>query len=68
MFRFPPQLSSAAGTATLGPGIIAWTLANNPPAGWISIGSTWSFQYWYRDPGGPCGTTANLTNAVTATF
>ncbi len=68
LFRFAVQTSDAAGTAVMGPGIIAWTIANLPPAGHIAIGSSWSFQYWYRDPGGPCGSTANLSNSVTVTF
>jgi len=68
LFRFDVQVSDAAGTAIMGPGIIAWTIANLPLAGHITASSTWSFQYWYRDPGGPCGTTANLSNMVTATF
>ncbi|MAF64514.1 MAG: hypothetical protein CMJ84_02480 [Planctomycetes bacterium] len=36
------------------------------PAGQITLGSTWFFQVWYRDPGGPSG--FNLTDALEATF
>ena len=35
----------------------------------IVPGSTWNFQFWYRDnTGSPCGTGANLTNAVSIDF
>ena len=35
----------------------------------ITGGSTWFFQCWHRNvPGSPCGTGANLTHAVGATF
>ena len=37
------------------------------PGNSISAGSTWKFQYWYRDPaGGPFG--FNLSNGLSATF
>ncbi len=31
-------------------------------------GETKCYQYWYRDPGGPCGTGFNLSNAVKITW
>ena len=41
----------------------------NPPqaAGQITGGSTWDFQFWYRDPAGG-GPAFNLTNAVEVEF
>jgi len=43
-----------------------------PPAGSgkgkIDAGSTWNFQFWYRDPMGPGGSGSNLTDAVRVTF
>ncbi|MFT7485801.1 MAG: hypothetical protein ACI9F9_001651, partial [Candidatus Paceibacteria bacterium] len=42
---------------------------NNPPqpAGQITMGSTWYFQYWFRDQsGGPAG--FNLSDGLKATF
>ena len=69
IYRFaPPQGSGAGGTMSWGTGLVAYTIANNPPAGWIVAGSTWHFQTWYRDPAGPCGTSTNLTSAIQALF
>lgn len=43
-----------------------------PPAGSgpgaITAGSTWHFQYWYRDPLGPGGTGNNLSDGLSVTF
>ena len=36
--------------------------------GLINCGETRYFQYWYRDPNGPCNKSSNLTNAVKVTF
>jgi hypothetical protein len=66
--RFPVVAADATGTALIGPGLVAASIANFAPPGHITVGSTWSFQHWYRDPGGPCGTAYNVTNAVAATF
>ena len=38
------------------------------PAGQITVGSTWNFQLWFRDPMGPGGTGFNLSSAVSVTF
>ena len=60
--------SGAAGIITEGPGYIALTNALTPPAGNILPGVTWTFQCWYRDGMGPCGTSANLSNGVSVLF
>ncbi len=43
-----------------------------PPAnaggGAISGGSTWNFQYWYRDPAGPGGSGFNASDGASVTF
>lgn len=39
-----------------------------PAAGWIVPGSTQNFQFWYRDPGGPGGTTFNLSDGYQVSF
>ncbi len=36
--------------------------------GRIVSGSTWNFQFWYRDPAGPLGFGFNLTDGISATF
>jgi lamin tail-like protein/putative metal-binding protein len=48
-----------------------WNLVNpvTQTGALITVGSTWNFQCWHRDPNlGPCGTKANLSNAVRITF
>ena len=37
------------------------------PAAWTP-GSSWTVQFWYRDPGGPGGSGFNLTDAMRITF
>jgi hypothetical protein len=37
-------------------------------AGQITAGSTWFFQFWYRDPAGPGGTGFNLSDGLNVTF
>jgi len=68
VFRFkPPQSSGSQGVLTLGPGVAG--LSNSmPAAGHITAGQTWHFQTWFRDQGGPCGSGANLSNAVRVVF
>jgi hypothetical protein len=66
--RFPVQNTGPAGMLVRGPGIAAFTCATFPPMFCITPGLTWNFQAWYRDPGGPCGSSFNFSNAITATF
>lgn len=37
-------------------------------AGAIQAGTTWHFQFWYRDPAGPLGSGFNLSDGLTVTF
>jgi hypothetical protein len=67
-FRYPVQNSGAGGALTYGPGLTAHASANFPAAGQLLAGSTWNFQTWYRDVGGPCGQSFNLSNGVSVTF
>ncbi len=53
------------GAATKGPGMV---LQSNSTASPMTVGSTWNFQYYYRNVAGPCHLGANLTNMVTVTF
>jgi hypothetical protein len=65
VFRLlPAQISDPSGAASL-----ALDLTAPPsPSGLITAGSTWNFQYWYRDPAGAGGTGANLSDALSVTF
>ena len=40
----------------------------NSGAGQITAGSTWNFQYWYRDPQLPGGSGFNLSDALQVLF
>ena len=62
--RLPPTLTGPTGVGS-------WSLdyPNPPsPSGQITAGSTWYFQFWYRDPAGPGGTGSNLTDGLEITF
>lgn len=68
VLRHATKNSGATGSFALGPGIAALSLARFGASGTISAGDTLFFQTWYRDPTGPCGTSANVTSAVKVTF
>ena len=68
LYRFPLQGSGPAGSFRFGPGLAAWSQAHLPAGAWISAGSTWRFQAWFRDPSGPCGTGHSLANGLEVTF
>ncbi len=61
-FRLGVQSASAGGIATR-----AINYGALPPGGAILAGSTWKFQFWYRNPAGG-GAGFNLSNALSATF
>ena len=52
------------GRRTLGPG----TAVPPDPAGKILPGSSWRFQFWYRDVNGPLGTGSNFSDALEVIF
>lgn len=61
--RFGPTLAAdSAGELSL-----ALDLTSSPLDA-ITAGSVYSFQFWYRDPGGPGGTGINLSDAVELEF
>ena len=53
----PDGTASRALTLVAGPGL--------PALGELAAGSSWHFQFWYRDPGGPGGSGFNLSDACT---
>lgn len=67
IFRLPPPLfTDAQGSASRLVDFGAPPTGGGSP-GTITAGSTWNFQFWYRDPaGGPGG--FNLSNALAVTF
>ncbi len=66
-FRFPPY-PTGSGTGSIGPGLVTYTVINNPLPGQIVAGASWSFQTYYRDIGGACGSGFNLSSALAITF
>ena len=67
LFRFGAQTVGPEGRITLGPGIVAYSQIF-PPGGAIQPGTTWNFQFWYRDAFGPCGNGTNVPNGVSVSF
>jgi hypothetical protein len=68
LYRFGVFNSGPTGSGSKGPGIAAESCAVLPAAACITIGSTWRFQVWYRDPLGPCGTFSNVSDGLRVTF
>jgi len=66
--RFNIQNTGAFGQVSYGPGLVNYSVNNFPVFNWFIQGSTFGFQTWYRDPGGPCNQFANLSNAVSVLF
>ena len=66
-FRFPFMSSGAAGTFVNGPGLAAQS-ATFPAGFQFLAGGSWTFQQWFRDPTGPCGSSSNLSSAISVTF
>lgn len=62
IFRMPITVAGPSGIAARS--VDYGTLQ---PAGQITAGSTWNFQYWYRNPAGG-GAGFNLSDGLSATF
>ena len=60
--RLPVVWSDGAGNSSYDP-----DLTNLPPGGQIDPGSTWNFQYWFRDPIAG-GANFDFTDAVQINF
>jgi len=67
LWRFNVINSGPFGILTL-PDVFGHSIANFGTSGQLAAGQTWNFQGWYRDPGGPCGSSFNLTQAKSITF
>jgi hypothetical protein len=61
--RIGKQITSSAGVARFGPGLLQFA-PSAPNFGLWSAGDTRTFQVFYRNPSGPCGSGVNLSNAV----
>lgn len=67
VYRIALKPTGATGGFSYGPGILA-LIGGLSPAPPVSAGSTYGFQVWYRDNGGPCGGGSNFTNGWLTTF
>lgn len=68
IYRFALRNSASAGSFSYGPGQIDWIQTHLTSAAWITPGSTWRFQGWFRDSAGPCGAGFNVSNALEVNF
>lgn len=68
IFRFPTRSIGSEGSINEGPGLAAYAAANLPAAAAIQAGSSFTFQFWYRDAGGPCQAGSNVSNGVEVLF
>jgi hypothetical protein len=66
LYRFPARPTGGSGGWTE-TGVAGFSCTTFPAPGCIAAGSTWNFQGWYRDPGGPCAT-SNLSNSWSVMF
>lgn len=67
LLRYQVQ-NTGPGTADLGPGVVSTACASFPAVGCIAAGSSWTFQFWYRDGGSSCSATSNTSSALTVLF
>ena len=65
--RFAPKNSGQLGFFSHR-NLVQASAASFGPGGTILNGSTWSFQQWFRDDAGPCGSGFNTTNSFAVTF
>lgn len=64
-YRFPTvQLASSLGVVNIPAGLGDYIQANMPAGAQLIVGASYYFQFWYRDPQGPCGSTSSVTNMI----
>lgn len=68
LWRLALGNSDPAGLLDFGPGLGALAAGSAPAAFAIQAGQTWRFQTWYRDNGGPCGSTSNVSSGLSVVF
>ena len=68
LFRLSPVHADGAGVATCPLDFSSAPMGAGAGAGQIQAGSTWGFQFWYRDPVAPLGGGSNLSSALELTF
>jgi hypothetical protein len=66
VFRLPPLFTTAGGSGQTALDFDAPPVGAGPGA--VSPGSSWTFQFFYRDPTGPLGTGFNLSDALRVAF
>lgn len=66
-FRYPVTQTDPAGF-NYQTGVVGHSASNFGAGGQLVAGGSWSFQLWFRDPGGPCGSRFNMTNGCSVTF
>jgi len=64
--RFPVVNAGPAGILTFN-SVLGFGNSAFVPHNLFLAGTTWNYQGWYRDGSGPCGSTFNLSNAITIT-
>ena len=67
VIRLPVSAIPADGVVTVGPGLVAGSIGTGA-GNTILAGQTWNWQFWFRDPQGPCGNAFNLSNALAVPF
>ena len=66
LFRVGVEGATATGNAAFSLDLASLPFSGGP--GQVTAGSTWFFQAWYRDVGGPLGAPSNLSGGVALTF